>query len=202
MTDQQLIDSGSRHLASCLDNMRAAPISGLYFLEQVLEEATLIKLQQYLDSLDPEKWQKWPFRERQPRFSIMWDPDTILEEIHEIFGSNTGKVNDICPGVLKHFWGISIWKDLPGHWMKWHTDNADIDVAAQIYVYTKPGVGTVFGTDENPVLVSSHHNSGYFVVQSKDQRPLHRTENRVPQGVTRFSLYAVWSRLPKHITNT
>lgn len=202
MIDQDLIENNKKHLASCISNRLSTPIADLYQITDVLDTAILQKLNQYVCSVSDDKWQTVEGQETLPRQKISWDFDTVIEELHEIFDSATDLINEMFPDVHKHFWGISIWKDQAGYEIDWHTDNPDIDVAMQIYLYTLPGVGTIFGSQSAPILISSEHNSGYLIRHDRIDKISHRSESVVPAGTTRYSLYAVWSRIPKHVADT
>ena len=198
MIDQDLIQSNIARLRQKLRSMTATELPNLYVLENILDEKILAKLKKYLSTVPESSWQLVHNQEKKPRTRISWDSDNVVEELHEIFNSVTDTINDLLPGKNKNFWGVSIWRDLPGYQLKWHTDNPDIDVSLQIYLYSKPGLGTVFGSEESPLLISSDHNSGYLASHTDDYRIPHRTENAVPDGVVRYSLYVIWGRLPKH----
>jgi hypothetical protein len=198
MIDQRLIDTNQIHLSKSLDTKINTNAENLFVISDALDATVLEKLWQYVSSVPDHFWQKVEKQESRPRFRISWDPDTVIEELHEIFNAVTPKINRIFSGPPKNFWGVSVWKDLPGYELGWHTDNADIDVAVQIYLYVNAGLGTVFISEEEPLLISSNHNSGYMVLHTGDNKMPHRTQNIIPEGIIRYSLYAVWSRLPKH----
>lgn len=202
MIDLILIDKNTSHVKDCIVNRQPTTSSYLFILRNVLQEKILHKLRKYLDTVDDSKWQTVPGQERLPRRSISWDSDTVVEELHEIFQSLTPTINTLFPDIPKNFWGISIWKDQPGYEIDWHTDNPDIDVAMQIYVFNNLGSGTIFRLSDNDIVVPSASNTGYLVCHTEDNKIPHRSESIIPDGVVRYSLYAVWSRFPKHSPNT
>lgn len=198
MIDQALIDDNSAHLTECLKNKTHTPLNGLYQLSNILDQNILEKLSVYLQTVGKEQWSAIPQQQNKPRSVITWDADTVIEELSEVFNSVTPTINAVFSDVYKHFWGVTIWRDTEGYNIDWHTDNPDIDVALQMYLYTEPGLGTVFGSESNQTLISSIHNTGYLAVHTGDNKIPHRTENTIPAGVTRYNLYAIWSRFPKH----
>lgn len=198
MIDQNLIDKTLTNLVESLNNKQPTVLAGLYQLTSVLGQDIIDKLAVYLQSVNVDKWALVDGQETQQRKKISWDSDTVIEELHEVFNSVTPIINAQFPEVFVNFWGVSIWKDVEGYNFDWHTDNPDIDIAAQIYLYTTPGMGTVFGSETDYVLIPSYSNSGYLAVHSGENKIPHRTESTIPAGVTRYSLYAVWSRFPKH----
>lgn len=202
MIDLDLINKNISHVKDCIVNRQFTTSSYLFILKNVLKEEILHKLRKYLETVDDSKWQTVAGQERLFRSSISWAPDTVVEELHEIFQSLTPTINRLFPDIPKYFWGISIWKDQSGYEIGWHTDNSDIDVAAQIYVFNDIGYGTVFRLPDGDIVVSSESNTGYLVHHRKDNKIPHRSETIIPDGVVRYSLYAVWSRFPKHPADT
>ena len=198
MIDQSSIRLNSQKLQDSLEKRKVTSLSNLYVVQDILGEDMIEKLRHYLSSDLDLKWELVPGQENKPRYRISWDFDTVIEELHEVFENATPKINELFLGPDKNFWGISLWKDLPEYRIRWHTDNPDIDVAIQIYLYTDVGYGTEFKLGDNTVLVDSHHNSGYMVCYSGNRHVPHKTQNDVPPGMTRYSLYAIWSRFPKH----
>ena len=198
MIDQHCIDINSQNLQQALEKRQGTEFANLFVLRDVLRDDIIEKLRHYLSADLDLKWELVSGQEHKPRYRISWDFDTVIEELHEVFQNSTSKINEIFPGVNKNFWGISLWKDLPEYRIRWHTDNPDIDVAIQIYLYSDVGYGTEFKLDDTTVVVDSHHNSGYMVCYSGDRHVPHKTQNDVPEGMTRYSLYAIWSRFPKH----
>jgi hypothetical protein len=198
MINLDLINKNISHVKNSIINRQSTTSSYLLILKDVLQQEILDKLKKYLDTVDNRKWQTVEGQENSPRQRISWDGDTVIEELHEIFQSLTEEINLIFPGVRKNFWGISIWKDSPGYKIDWHTDNPDIDVAMQIYIFNDPGLGTIFRLIDGDIVVPSESNTGYLVCHTGDNKIPHRTENIIPDGIVRYSLYAVWSRFPKH----
>jgi len=201
MIDQNLIEKNKKKLASSVSSRTTTTISSLYQIQDVLDPEILDKLSAYLKSVSADRWQTVEGQENTPRQKISWDADTVIEELHDIFQSLTEEINLLFPDVYKNFWGISLWKDSPGYKIDWHTDNPDIDAAMQIYLYTNLGSGTVFGSENDPILIPSEHNSGYLIKQDGKDKISHRSEKSVPEGTIRYSLYAVWSRFSKHLTD-
>jgi len=201
MIDQQLIDSNRIRVGKALDTRTNTKAPNLYVISDALDTVVIEKLREYISSVPGDIWQTVENQESRSRSKITWASDTVIEELHEIFSAVTPEINQIFPGRPKNFWGISIWQDLPGYEIGWHIDNVDIDVALQLYLYSQPGMGTVFVSEHDPVLISSYHNSGYLVLHDNEHRIPHRTETIVPRDTVRYSLYAVWSRFPKHVAD-
>lgn len=202
MIDQVSITVNSARILERIQQRTPTRYYGLCQIHDILDFKILSRLESYLSEVADSCWQTVSVQANKPRFKISWDADTVVEELHDIFSSTTKLINEIFPENVKYFWGISIWKDLPGYEIGWHTDNPDIDVAVQVYLFGQPGLGTVFKFESDKLLISSMHNSGYLVLNTGDQNLLHCTENVVPDGIIRYSLYAVWSRFPKAGTNT
>lgn len=202
MIDQKLIEQASQHLARAIQDKHSTSCQDLFLITHVIDQLSLDKLQIYLSTVDENKWQNVQGTSNYRRQRISWDNDTIVEELHDAFALLTPQINDIFPACIKNFWGISIWKDSPGYTIGWHTDDPDIDTAMQVYLYTVPGNGTVFGSESDFLIVPSEHNTGYLLEQQQNNRVPHRSERPVPKDITRYSLYAVWSRFPKNSAHT
>lgn len=197
MIDDDLISRNKAKVRACLDSRKSIISGSLFALDSVLDDDILTKIKIYLDR-DSLEWHDVETQVGLPRKKITWDSDTVIEELHEIFSSLTQSVNHIFPGKQKHFWGISLWKDSAGYYLPWHIDNPELDVAMQIYLFDQTDTGTVFKYDDSELLIESNHNTGYLVKNSPD--PIyHKTQRPVPAGIDRYSLYVIWSRLPKHM---
>jgi hypothetical protein len=127
------------------------------------------------------------------RRKITWDPDTIIEELHIAFENLTPLINGIFTGKEKHFDGIQLWKDEAGYFIGYHTDNSNIAVSMQWYLFDNVPVdcGTTFVGDTEEVIVPYVANTGYLAADTS--QITHKTTNSTPPGIIRYSLYAVWT---------
>lgn len=200
MIDNDLIKHNSQRLINSILNKRQTVVEDLYRIGPVLCSNILEKIKKYTESTHVS-WQEIKEQSTLPRKKVSWDQDTVIEELHEIFESATDTINNIFIGHDKYFWGVTLWKDSPGYYIPWHTDNPDIDIAVQIYLFDQISTGTVFKSNDHEVLVESQHNHGYMI-KNFPTCILHRTQNVIPESTTRYSLYAVWSRLPKHVPDS
>lgn len=202
MIDQVLIDRNIDSLLSSIEHRTAVSSPYLFSISNIFDMTMIEKLKTYLDTCPSHLWTTVENQEMRARKKITWHTDTVIEELHNVFDSSTETINAIFDTSNKFFWGISIWKDSPGYYIDWHTDNSDIDIAIQVYLYTDVGLGTVFKINQDEVTVPSVHNSAYLICHGDHNKLLHRSESTVPVGCERYSLYAVWSRFPKHVSNT
>jgi hypothetical protein len=200
MLDNNVIQDNSQRLIKSIENKQCTDIQGLYKIGPVFCDNVVKKITTYTQN-SLIHWQEVEGQSSLPRKKISWDQDTVIEELHEIFSLTTNFVNSSFIGQEKYFWGVTLWKDSPGYYIPWHTDNPDIDIAIQIYLFDQTQTGTVFKSDDREVLIESDHNRGYMI-ENYPRSILHRTQSTVPEGTTRYSLYAIWSRLPKHMSDT
>lgn len=190
MIDQQLIQSNIEHAANSLQKIKNSDISGLFFVNDFFTQDLVDKLLLYLNSDQPQ-WEKKILLHRQ---EINWDPDTVVEETHEIFLAQTSKINEIFPEQKLKFLGLNIWKDTTGYHIKQHTDNPVIIAAIQIYLTENSNLdlGTEFTKDQLTVNIPGKINCGYL---ANNSRPIpHNTTNTVPEGYVRYCLYAIWTQ--------
>lgn len=201
MIDQSLIEQSMLHIRASFFRMESKS-SNLWRMQDVFPPELIEKLKTYISQVPESKWSKVEYQESMPRLRITWDQDTVIEELHEICSGLTPEINQKFGRQHKHFWGVSVWQDNPGYSIDWHTDNPDIDVAIQIYLYDPSGMGTVFIVDDQECLISGEHNTGYLAHHSDLPRLLHRSQGAVPMDKLRYSIYAVWSRFPKKIADS
>lgn len=125
------------------------------------------------------------------RFKIMWDAETVFEELYEVCQSITPVVNEIHPNSQSSFQGIMLWRDHPGYYINWHTDNSIIGVSMQIYI-AGPDIcpGTEFQTINGIESIPFVANSGY-ITQNKIT---HRVTEKLSGSEVRYSLFAIWNR--------
>jgi hypothetical protein len=201
MIDQQLITLAQAQSVNAFMQRTATPSDQLWTVDSVFPESLLQSLQNYLVQADTGSWESVPEQKSWSRLKISWESDTVVEELHNTCEGLTEAVNSVYPGQHKYFWGISIWKDTAGYEIGWHTDNPDIDVAMQIYLFGDGKLGTTFLINEQEFVVPGVHNSGYVACYSDRPRLSHRSQGTVPAGQIRYSLYVIWSRFPKHDPN-
>lgn len=164
-------------------------------IENVFGPNLMNRLIEYLGTADIE-WVKETGQEDLPRKKVSWDPDTVIEELHQCCNNLTPYINsEFVANGETVFEGVSIWQDSEGYTMEYHTDNPKIAVALQVYIYGAPETcGTSFVIDDQVIDVPFQYNTGYILEQVEGERLLHAPSQPVPAGVERFSLYAVWSR--------
>lgn len=202
MIDQTLITDSINHVKAALESRQPTLASNLSLLIDVLPSTMIDKIQQYISDVPAERWAILPAQENLPRRYISWDSDTVIEELHEVFLALTDEINRAHADIKKNFWGIALWKDQENYHISTHTDNPDIDTALQIYLFGNNGCpGTEFYLGDEKIMSEFGSNRGYLVSHTQHKLP-HRTPHAVPQGAVRYSLYAIWSRLPKHVADT
>jgi hypothetical protein len=197
MIDQDLIDRQTQQLLMSLKNQKEI-IPGLYGIEEVLISEVVDKLKQHITITD--QWGKVQDQEMLNRQSLTWCTDSVIEEIHVAFENITGEINESFPGTEKYFHGLQLWKDQEGYKLGYHTDNPVIDIAMQVYLYECPlQYGTTFNVRGTIIDLPFQHNTGYVMKNSAEL--LHKPSKSLPAGIVRYSLYAIWSRHRKYISN-
>ena len=197
MIDHQLIKNGEQHIIDSFNMLTPTTSDRLYIINNVFTEDALKKLRQYISTVADTKWESVEGQELRPRQKISWDPDTIIEELYEICASAADIITRVYQTPPQNFWGISLWKDTAGYSVDWHTDNPNIDIAMQVYLYGNGTMGTIFLIDGQEFVIPGNHNSGYISNHSSQEKLLHRSQCTVPPDQIRYSLYAIWSRFPK-----
>ena len=198
MIDQSLIDENSATLVTALENSNKIN-NRLNLVESVFNDAILSKLQQYLDdNYHSENWipetneHGVPMHDV-PRYKLTWDADTVTEELYEVCAAATPVLKKMYPNSFQTFNGIVIWRDHPGYFIDWHTDNPVIGVSLQIYLDSDTDIpGTEFLVDSGSLLVPFSKNTGYVVDHSGPNKPSHRIAHPVPANALRYSLFALW----------
>jgi hypothetical protein len=194
MIDQQLIDEIASSVIHALNNKKTVSNS-LCTLENVLPESACKKLWDYIQIAD--NWQLIEDKFYQNnRKKIVWDSDTIIEELHCAFEQATEKINQIFQSDQKqNFIGIAVWKDSEEYSIGWHTDNPLLSSALQIYLFdTCPSeCGTTFKINNVDIDLPFVHNTAYLADHNMDNKLLHKTTQPTPTGIKRYSLYASWS---------
>ena len=194
MIDQQLIEQTANSIIQSLNNKKSVNNS-LYILENVLPESACEKLWDYIQITD-----KWQSIEdgfyQQNRKKIVWDSDTIIEELHHAFEQVTAKINDTFKSEqIQNYIGIALWEDSENYSIDWHTDNPILSSAIQIYLFdTCPEeCGTTFKIKDKDVALPFVHNTAYLADHIIENKLLHKTTKSTPLGIKRYSLYVSWS---------
>lgn len=200
MIDNCLIDQGVLHASQSLQNNTLTDIPNLYKIDNFLSHDIISKLNSYLNS-STTNWHPAPgidqystYNQNKLRYQINWDPDTVVEEIRTMIESLTTLVNKIYPQDILKFLGINLWKDSAGYKIHSHTDNPIIAAALQIYLTEADNVdlGTSFFYKGATVRIPGVVNSGYLLCNAYPVP--HRTTSEIPNGTTRYSLYAIWTK--------
>jgi hypothetical protein len=200
MIDQDLINHNSATLTTALKNSRQITPQ-LKFIHNAFDQPMLSKLQEYIDNnfhselWEPESTHYGRLMEHTPRQKITWEPESVIEEIHEVFGSITSLLQELDPEIPIVFSGITLWRDQSGYALDWHTDNPAIHLTMQIYLSgSLKNPGTEFKTEAGSITAPFVPNTGYFIDQRVD-RPMHRLAHAVPKNQIRYSLFALWKKL-------
>jgi hypothetical protein len=174
-------------------------VPGLYKIADALTPAAVAKLKVHVNHAT--NWSTVEGQELSPRKKLTWQSDSIIEELHMALENLTPAVNKQFNDTEKYFLGLQIWQDQPGYSIPYHSDRLMIDVAMQLYLYDAPhNCGTTFKLDGKIIDVPFVHNTGYVLKNSTTLQ--HRTTTTVPTDVSRYSLYAIWSRNRKNLSDT
>ena len=189
MIDQDLVDSGEAHCLIQLDKKSPTGIDNLYLVDNFFTAPLLSKLLTYTQTVG--NWQKVELQENKNRTAILWDPDTVFEECHMILDRLSDCLNNEFKKDCK-LTGLQIWKDLPGYYLKSHVDNSRIVYSLQVYLSTGiDQLGTHFYHNGITVEIPYKINTGY--VTDAGQTLKHGLAKSVPDGHTRYSIYAIWA---------
>ena len=179
MIDQELINYNTDTLSTAFKNSRQITPQ-LRFIQDAFDRSMLEKLQEYVDThYHSDLWVSettaygQPMDNR-PRHKLAWDPESVVEEIHEVCQLITPMLQELDPTIPIVFDGITLWRDQGGYDLGWHTDNPAIHLTMQIYLngsLTNPG--TEFKTEEGSITAPFVPNTGYFLDQ-RSVRPMHR----------------------------
>jgi hypothetical protein len=197
MIDYQLIEKNIEHIQQSWENIKTTQFSDLYQLKNIFNQELLNKLQNYLIN-NKNQWTRVENQEHLNRYNITFCPDTIIEELHIITEEGiTPLVNQLFGVPEKNFLGIQIWKDEEGYNLEAHRDNSIIDISLQIYLFDAPlDCGTTFIHKNEELAVPYLHNTGYVYCHT-NELTTHKTTRATPPGVTRHSLYSIWSKTAK-----
>lgn len=197
MIDQQLINLSGQQALVAIEQRQPTQIDALFTVNNFLTTAAATKLKNYLSTVKESAWTRVDGQEKLNRKKISWESDSIIEELHNAFNDITPAISQINNTPLD-FLGVQIWKDWEGYYIKPHQDNSIIDVSLQIYLFDNNAkLGTTFVNQDCTVDIPYIHNSGYLMFTKNIGNTQHGTTNLTPPGVTRYSLYLVWSRTIK-----
>lgn len=198
MIDQSLITENSATLVTALENSNKIN-TRLSLVSSAFNSALLTKLQQYLndnyhsDNWIPETNEYGTPMHEVPRYKLTWDADTVIEELHEVCAAATPVLKKMYPNSFQTFNGIVVWRDHPGYFIDWHTDNPVIGISLQLYLTENNNApGTEFVVESGTIAVPFVKNSGYVVDHSGTNKPSHRVAYPVPDNCLRYSLFALW----------
>lgn len=194
MIDQTLILSATAHANLAIKNSKFLT-DKFKLMSDVLSPDILIKLKQFIDTVDEEEWKEVPGQEFYPRKGINWISNTVVEELHIVMDNQSDEINKHFNTTGKKFLGLALWRDTDGYEMPKHQDNPIIDIAMQIYLFDYPEkYGTTFIVNEESVNVPFKHNTGYLLNQQEDNdRLVHWPTNKLAGSLPRYSLYLIWS---------
>lgn len=200
MIDQDLINHNAETLSIALKNScQITP--QLKFIQNAFDQPLLLKLQEYFNTnyhselWAPETTQYGVDMTNKPRYKIAWDPDSVVEEIHEVCHAMTPMLQGLNTTVPIKFDGITLWRDHGGYDLSWHTDNPAIHLTMQIYLIgSLNNPGTEFKIDSGSIVAPFVPNTGYFIDQ-RIIRPTHRLAHAVPANQIRYSLFALWKNV-------
>lgn len=197
MIDQNLIDQNINTLVDAVKHSKSVT-DQLKLVENVFDQSLMVKLEEYFTAnYNSDLWTSETTAygvpmDNIPRFKLAWDPESVIEELHEVCQALTPLVQDIYPDATRKFDGIVIWRDHAGYDLAWHTDNPVIEVSLQIYLSgSARNPGTEFKTGESTLTLPFIPNTGY-IVNHCGKRPVHRVAHPVPEGEVRYSLFALW----------
>lgn len=197
MIDCNLIEQCKASIVHALQQRQTTQFGCVFQIDSVLSDSMIHKLKQYVHTVSADKWSAVPGQEHNNRRAIVWDPDTVIEELHESFAGATAEVDAFFHQPL-NFLGIQLWTDGHGYHTGLHQDNKTIDVSCQIYLFDNdPQLGTTFQRHSDTVVVPYKNNSGYLMINNRDTELYHTSSCKTPPGITRYSIYAVWSLTPK-----
>jgi hypothetical protein len=200
MIDQDLINHNVDILSTAFKNCQQLTPQ-LRFIQNAFDQPMLSKLKEYVDAhYHSDLWKSettaygQPLDNR-PRHKLAWDPESVVEEMHEVCHLLTPVLQQLDPTKPIVFDGITLWRDQSGYDLDWHTDNPAIHLTMQIYLFgSLDNPGTEFKIDSGSITAPFVPNTGYFVDQ-RITRPTHRLAHVVPKDQIRYSLFALWKNI-------
>jgi hypothetical protein len=197
MIDNQFIESVARQASHSIEQRQLTKFNCLYTITDFLTNTAVSKLKNYLPNTTEDQWSNVANQEQLNRRKLTWDSDTVIEELHEACNLLTLTICKIADTPL-NFLGLQVWKDWDGYKLGPHQDNPIIDASLQIYLFdNSSNLGTTFSNDNIKIEIPYVNNSGYLLTSSNIGNIKHYTTSTTPIGVTRYSLYLIWSRTTK-----
>lgn len=170
-------------------------------IQNVLPTNVLDLLNDYYDTTD--QWKAEPQGEMHameggdcggdaavPRRSLIWVPDTVLEEIHQAFGMAADSVGLLWNKNLE-LMSVNFWEDEPGFTFSPHVDIEFISATIQVYLNdSAETAGTEFFNENDELLHKMPwvKNTGYVL----NSVPTSRHGMTTPSPKRRRSLYAIY----------
>lgn len=200
MINQDLINHNVDILSTAFKNCQQLTPQ-LRFIQNAFDQSMLSKLKEYVDAhYHSDLWKSettaygQPLDNR-PRHKLAWDPESVVEEMHEVFHLLTPVLQELDSTKPIVFDGITLWRDQSGYDLDWHTDNPAIHLTMQIYLFgSLDNPGTEFKIDSGSIIAPFVPNTGYFIDQ-RTIRPTHRLAHIVPENQIRYSLFALWKNV-------
>lgn len=187
--DFDLIQKSTEYSGKKLDYLENTDCPDLFLVNDFLHENILEKLKQFVYIVPNKKWQRVPGS--QFRKKITWEPDTVYEEVFQVFLNLTPKINKLFKKNTV-FLGLTIWKDETDYLIPVHIDHPKIDIALQIYINDSTvNLATKFIYNDKIIEPKYLTNCGYLLNQSA--KIPHYMTIPVPENYTRYSIYAIWS---------
>jgi len=200
MIDQDLINYNADTLLTAFKNSRQLTPQ-LRFIQDAFDQSMLLKLKEYVDT--HQHCDLWTVEtttysttlNSKPRHKLAWDPESVVEEMHEVCHLLTPTLQELYPTKSIVFDGMTLWRDQSGYNLDWHTDNPAVHYTMQIYLFgSQNNPGTEFKVSSGSITVPFVPNTGYFVDQGIC-RPTHRLAHVVPEDQIRYSLFALWKNV-------
>jgi hypothetical protein len=193
--DFTLIEKATNYSIDQFDKKTSTDCPYIFILHEFLDPELLEKL--YKFALFNNNWsiqedyKKIGYRDS--RFKLNWASDTVIEETHIVLENLTQVLNQFYNKNNK-FLGINLWKDVTGFSLSKHVDNPDIDLAMQIYLNNgSDDLGTTFTYQDTIVKTPYIENHGY--IMDNLGKVLHYFDSTIPVDYTRYSLYAIWTKI-------
>ena len=190
MIDTPLIEKNAEFIESALTN-KTKISEYLYTIKDILPNETLIKLREIIDTSEDWECQETAggYEYNPLRQKLGFKMDTVIEEVSTAMNNLNYVMEDIV-GIDMDFLGVTVWRDLSGYNIDWHTDNSILTATLQIYLFGEDCPGTTFKTDNGEFTCSFKSNTGYVARQHTKDRPMHKIEKTVSSE--RCSLFFMW----------
>jgi len=193
MINQDIINHSTATAKQAVLDCAAQSVE-LYTVSNVFDISLIDKLSLYLQQENIP----WLADSPMHRQVLAWHSDTVIEELHEICCNLTDTVSTRFFDQPLNFLGIQLWRDCYPYKIKWHSDVPVINVALQVYLFSAPtDCGTSFKINNSEIAVPYQHNTGYIAVTRSQPGILHKSTTTTPPGVTRHSVYSIWSLTEK-----